>query len=119
MENNVIKKSRRRYKRFPVHLNARVTISGRSYEGIVGNISEEGLAYTLTTFIQADKDFVPQGEIIIDINIPSGEILNLRCEIRWFLKPSEKGKSLLLGMKILEPSSTYRDWIRQLEERFS
>lgn len=117
---NLIKQSsRRRHKRFPVHLNARIHIGSRHYDGIVGNISEEGLAYTITTFLQTDKGFVPNGEITITINIPSGGKLNLRCEIRWFLKPSEKGKSLLMGMKIIEPPSKYKDWIKEVESRLS
>jgi hypothetical protein len=77
------------------------------------------LAYTITTFIQADKGFVPKGKINVLINIPGGQTLNLTCEIRWFLKPSEKGKSLLLGMKIIDPSSKYKDWIKEMESRIS
>ena len=119
MADKVLKKSRRRHKRFPVNVSAWITVGNRSYEGIVGNISEEGLAYTITTFIQTDKGFVPRGEVSIAMNIPSGGILNLRCEIRWFLKPSEEGKSLIMGMKIIEPSSKYKDWVKELESRLS
>ena len=117
MADKLMKKCRRRYKRIPVNVSAWVTIGNRNYEGIVGNVSEEGLAYTITTLIQTDKGFVPNGEILIAINVPSGGLLNLRCEIRWFLKPSEQGKSLIMGMKIIEPSSKYRDWIKDIESR--
>jgi len=117
MADKLMKKSRRRHKRIPVNVSAWVTMGNRRYEGIVGNVSEEGIAYTITTFIQTDKDFVPRGEIMIAINIPSGAILYQKCEIRWFLKPSEQGNALIMGMKIIEPSSKYRDWIMDIKSR--
>jgi hypothetical protein len=108
---------RRRSKRFPVNLSARIICNGNSYEGIIGNISEEGLSYSITTFIQAGKDFIPKGVIEVIINIPSGEKLNLMCEMRWFLKPTPDGTSFIVGMQIAEPSSKYKEWIKEVKAR--
>jgi hypothetical protein len=107
----------RRSKRFPVNISARIVCNGRSYEGIVGNVSEEGLSYIITTFIQADKEFVPKGVFEVIINVPNREELRLKCEVRWFLKPSTGGKSLITGMHIAEPSLKYIEWIEEVKAR--
>ncbi len=107
--------AKRHFKRFPVGLNARIVSGGKSYEGIIGNISEEGLAYSLSTFIQAAADFTPQKTIEIIFKIPSGETVNLRCEIMWFLRPSQGKNTLILGMKIMEPPPKYMEWIKNVE----
>lgn len=107
--------AKRRFKRYPVCLNARIVSCGKSYEGIIGNISEEGMEYSLSTFIQSAADFVPQKTIEIVFKIPSGETVNLRCEIRWFLRHSTGKNTLVLGMKIMEPPSKYKEWIKKVE----
>lgn len=87
------------------------------FEAIVGNVSEEGIGYTLTTFMRVEAEFAPRKEINLSIKIPSGDVLNLRCEIQWFLKQSEERGSLLMGMKIIDPSESYREWIQTMALR--
>ncbi len=108
---------KRHSRRFAVTLNAKVISDGKSYEGIIGNVSEEGLAYTITTFIQVERDFTPQKTIDIVFRLPSGEKLNLNCEVRWYLKPSPNNNTIILGMKILAPPPEYKKWIKKFELR--
>ncbi len=106
---------KRRYKRFAVTLNAEVISDGKSYEGIIGNVSEEGVAYTLTTFVQVREDFTPKKVIDLVFQIPSGGKLNLSCEVRWYLKPNPDKDTIILGMKILAPPPEYKEWIKKFE----
>lgn len=78
-------------------------------------MSEEGAAYSLSTFIQTATDFVPEKIIEIIFKIPTGEPINLKCEIRWFLRPSEGENTLILGMKIMEAHPKYKEWIKNIE----
>ncbi len=106
---------KRRYKRFPVTLKAKVISNGKCYEGIIGNVSEEGVAHIITTFVQTSEDFTPKREIELNFKIPSGETLNLDCEVRWFLRPSHGENTIVLGMKIVAPSAEYREWLKKIE----
>jgi hypothetical protein len=105
---------RRRKDRFPVTLSATIVSDGKSYEGIIGNVSEEGLAYTITTFVETTGDFVPRGIMETIVRIPSGDKLCLSAEVRWFLKPSPARSSLIIGMKIIDPPREYIEWVDKL-----
>lgn len=108
------RENNRQHKRIPVTLNAEVVSDGKRYEGIIGNVSEEGLGYTLTTFIKTPAVFIPKGSVEIFVRIPRGEApLRLDCEVRWFLNPSTDKKSIIMGMQILEPPEEYKEWIKR------
>lgn len=102
---------RRKQKRLPVTLNAKIVSDGKSYEGIIGNVSESGLAYTMTTFIKTTEEFVPKGMMETIVRIPSGDKLCLSCEVRWFLKPSPDRSSIIIGMELVDPPREYTEWV--------
>ncbi|MBI4848751.1 MAG: PilZ domain-containing protein [Nitrospirae bacterium] len=101
---------KRQHRRFVISLHAKVLIGGKTYEGVIGNVSEEGVSSTITTFIKTDKDFHPQKVIALNFQLPSGVTINLSCEVRWFLKPSENSDNLMLGLKIIDPPAEYTEW---------
>jgi hypothetical protein len=90
-----------------------VIIGEKKYKGVIGNVSEEGISSTITTYIKTDEEFAPQKGIRLDFQLPSGEEIKLHCEIRWFLKTPDKNAGLMLGLFILEPPKVYKDWISQ------
>jgi len=96
-----------------ITLQANVVIGGNSYEGLIGNVSEEGISSTITAYITTDKNFVHHKAITLNFKLSSGDPAHLTCEIRWFLKPQEKGKSLILGLYIVDPPPKYTEWIEK------
>ncbi len=104
---------RRRGKRARVTLPARISLDGVTYDGMIGNVAEEGMFYNITTLVESDVDFSPHENIGIEVNIPHLGITRLKCEIRWFLKPSNGRKSLIMGMQVIDPSEEYRAWVRR------
>ncbi len=108
-------KNDRRHRRFIITLHGKVTIGEKSYDAIVGNVSEEGLSSTVTTYIKTDKDFSPNKSIRLIFDLPSGETINLACEIRWYLKPQDNGENLILGLYIVDPPPQYTRWINSFQ----
>jgi hypothetical protein len=47
---------RRRYKRYNARNNSVILSKGNSYAGSIQNVSKEGLAYIMSTFIEALED---------------------------------------------------------------
>ncbi|UCD35535.1 MAG: PilZ domain-containing protein [Nitrospiraceae bacterium] len=107
--------NKRRHKRFIITLNAQVVIGEKTYDGIISNVSEEGVSSTITTYIKTDDAFSPQKKIRLIFELPTGDLVELECEIRWYLRPQEKGKNLMLGLYIMEPPVIYREWIQKFQ----
>ena len=105
----------RRHKRFAISLHANIIIGEKTYKGLIGNISEEGVLYSLTTFIQTDDKFLPQKNVGLNFDLPTGETVDLNCEVRWFIKPSNTGKTLMLGLYIIDPSPAYKSWMNKFK----
>lgn len=102
------KRNSRRY----IVFIAGVIISGdKSYAGVVGNISENGM-YVRIKSADAGINFAPGTISDLKIKLPSEETLNLRCRLVWsyeILPVKSSGKSAYnLGMEIKSPSQEYR-----------
>jgi hypothetical protein len=102
---------RRQSARVPVNLNAKIISEDKVFDGMIENMSEDGLEYFMTSFVKVTSNFTPAKSIKLNFQIPSGEMLNLNCELIWFLETSPDEK--LLGMKVLNPPLTYRKIIKQ------
>jgi hypothetical protein len=89
---------KRRHRRIPLNLSAKIISQGHAYDGLTENVSEGGLEYLITS-----------------LQIPSGETLTLSCEVRWFLRPSVLNTTLTLGLKILNPPDPYKEFIHSLK----
>lgn len=105
----------RRHKRFIITLHAKVRVGDEIYEGLIGNVSEEGISSTITTYVKTDNKFYPNKKIGLSFDLPSGRPVDLMCEVRWFLKPSKEKETLILGLYILDPPSQYKEWINQFQ----
>lgn len=105
---------RRLSQRIPVTLDAYFSSGGKTYTGLIENVSREGVEYLMVSSIQATKDFKPEKMIELYFQIPSGQTLNLNCEVKWLLKASQNDKLLTLGMKIIDPPQEYKEFINTL-----
>ncbi len=94
-------------RKIPVSLNAKIVSGGKTYAGLIENVSE----YGMISMIQISKDFTPEKIIELNFQIPSGEILSLNCELIWFLRMPLCNKELTLGFEIINPPQKYKEFI--------
>ncbi len=73
---------KRRAERKKVFVETNFTSGGRSYTGVIENVSEYGV-YMKTSLTKTAIDFLPATTIELKFCIPSGETINLSCEIIW------------------------------------
>lgn len=107
-------KERRKSKRVPFISVASIVSAGRSYEGSIQNLSEEGVEYLLTSIKKVSKDFIPEKAVSLVLKDPSGKKYKLNCEVKWYLRAKGSSTSLTLGMKINNPPPRYRELIASL-----
>ena len=107
---------RRRSKRLTYNLNAKVRSGGFTYDGSIENVSEGGVEYLLTSLDHTTDDFKPDKIIELNFETPSGKVIALTCEVKWFLKSTRGNKKLTLGMKITNPPIAYKELIASLAE---
>lgn len=104
----------RRSKRFNVRLKSVILSKKQSYAGYLENISNEGLAYTMSNMNYTSEDFTPEKIIKLIFLTPFGETLNLNCEIIWTSALSPDYVTFCMGMKIIKPPTEYRKYITTL-----
>jgi hypothetical protein len=109
----LFKEEKRRFTRFIVHWRSVIISQGRSHSGSIHNVSEEGLAYMISAFSQAIKDFTPETIIKLLFSIPTGETLNLSCQIIWTSECTDDSK-FCIGMKIINPPARYIEYVKTL-----
>lgn len=108
-----------RSQRYIVNINSIILSNGRRYAGFIENVSEGGLAYKRYSFTPMLPEFAPQNVIDLILKMPSGEDVNLNCEIIWSFEHSpwhlvQKLSTLGMGMKILNPPEPFREYVKIL-----
>jgi hypothetical protein len=101
--------------RIPAFFRAKLISGGKSYEGITGNLSESG-ALLETVPTKTVTDFIPGKRLELDLQIPSGETLNLHCKIVWLYTEITRSHDLenKMGIKIVDPPSKYKEFLKTL-----
>ena len=101
-----------------VNLEAEVLAGGHSYTGTIENISTDGLYIQFTTEpTKSAKDFLPTSIIIMKLQLPSGEKIDLNCESRWINIYQEPPDSIVnnLGIRIIDPPQILKDFVDTLQ----
>lgn len=106
---------RRQSQRIPANLDAKITSGGRIFDGNIENMSEDGLEYYMTSYVSATKDFFTGKSVDISFRGPSGEKIDIHCELKWLLETFPEEKSLLLGMRIIDPPLSYRELLKRMD----
>jgi hypothetical protein len=104
---------KRRFKRCISRFHSVVLAKGKSYAGSLENVSEEGLAYIMPYIKPALKELVPEEKIKLIVLTPSGDTLNLNCEIRWTNAHCENER-FCVGAKIIDPPEKYKEFLKTL-----
>jgi hypothetical protein len=102
-------------KRIPVNFQAELIVNGKSYTGVIENLSECGtcISASLTEF----AIIIPG--TTLEIKFASSEIgINLRCTVMWVLMNKDKiseGLRYKMGMEIIEePAPEYIEFLKTL-----
>ena len=85
---------------------AKIISKDKTYDGVIDNVYNDGAEYLLTYLINSE-DFKPEKRMMLNLQIPSGEILCIKCDVKWFLKTSDDNKKLILGMISLRSYQIY------------
>lgn len=105
---------KRRSKRIGDSLDAEIIAGDISYNGILLNFSEDGL-YMVTATTYSVVDITPSTILKLKSRLPSGTILIMDCEVKWFqTKPSPFGVTFSMGMEILDPPFEYKEFLKSI-----
>jgi len=107
---------KRSSERVAISADAKIISAGKAYDGSIENVSEAGMEYLMTSVVETQKDFVPDKIIEVNFQVPSGEILKLQCQVKWYMETDPHDRKVMLGMKILNPPGSYKGWIRDLKQ---
>ncbi len=99
-----------RSKRIIIRLEAEITAGGSSYRGFIGNFSEDGIHMKIASTKQP-VDFVPGTLIKLNFQLPSGEIFNLPCRIKWSNKTVQGDLPCCIGMEVLDAPRGYKEFL--------
>ncbi|TNF54940.1 PilZ domain-containing protein [bacterium] len=106
---------KRLHRRIDYKLKANVTYDSKHAQGIIENFSEEGI-FKVVFSEKGVINFYPGEIIVINFTIPSGQELELECEMKWVR--IQRGSPLFLkysmGVKIINPPRVYKDFIKTL-----
>lgn len=105
---------KRSHERIPHNLKAVITSGDQTYNGMIENVSEDGLEYLITSYLQTSEGFSPQKTIDLKFEGPKGELFNLTCEVKWYLDMQDKNSNVIMGMQILNPSPEYKKLVKNL-----
>ena len=111
---------KQRFKRYNVNLMSVVSSDAKSYAGFIQNVSEEGLAYESYSFVPMLNKLSEKKIINLMLKMPSGETLNLNCEVKWSSEPPpwsliQNYRIFNMGMKIIDPPLKYREYVNTLQ----
>ncbi len=101
----------KRRKRTPVNVEAELISGGKSYDGFIMDVSDDGI-FIVTRPTQTSKDFIPGNPVKVKFQTLSGERLDLNGEIAWLHihKAPPHGLTNEIGIGIIEAPQEYRDF---------
>ncbi len=131
---------RRNSRRIAVGFPATIRSGSRCYEGYLTDVSEHGIGYVITSLIQSAEVYFPKrfddaehsigslksiaddfasGKIIeLSFTIPSGDKVDLKCSLAWFLDDASKSNATI-GMRITDNSPAFLQLMKDLDEEQS
>ncbi len=116
---------RRQFNRKKINLNVELILEDTSHSGFIENIAEDGL-HLKTAPSHTEIDCTPGTILELKFQLPSKEILNLRCKVIWAYKTPHEGSTssvkvdpapeyTAMGIQIIDPPSKYKEFIDSLD----
>lgn len=105
---------KRAFQRTDVRIEAELISDYLNFAAFIGNISTGGV-YVITIHTEDRMDFTVGTPLELKFQVPSGEILRLRCIKRW--SGTITANSLLgrMGMEIVDPPVEYSEYLKTLQ----
>jgi hypothetical protein len=105
---------RRRSQRVDFKVKAKSISKNKGYQGSIENFSKEGMMNVIPNGQLIEM--LPGATIGISFQTPSGETLNLECEVKWILHQSNLpfGINHQIGMEIKNPPQKYNEFVESL-----
>ncbi|MEN8265219.1 MAG: hypothetical protein ABFR82_17370 [Nitrospirota bacterium] len=114
------------------NLYAKITIDSKTYNGYIENLVQEGAEYLMTCLINVSREitderiyemhfkvpsrdpeyFQPKKTAEVHFQTPSGETINLICELLWFSVSQYDSRTEVLGMEIINPPIEYKEFFK-------
>jgi hypothetical protein len=107
---------KRRHKRINVDIEAELITGGKSYSGIIENVSKSGIC--LNSMITGNSISLKlEAALEVRFKTPSGHKLGIPCVIKWMHIHYDKTSGLTnsMGMEIEAPSDEYLDFVTSME----
>ena len=103
-------------KRFPSELRGVIILEEKRYVGNLKNVSEEGICYLISDYVYKNLTINPEKKVKLLFLNPSNKVLSLNCEIIWSDGPSIDSSKSYLGLKVIDPAKTYKDFVNTLDK---
>jgi hypothetical protein len=100
--------------RISFDVKARLVRDAHTYHGYIKNVSVSGIGYLITSTIRINYEIDSTEVLRVNFEIPTGETVDLNCEVVWTERGLFSGKTVSLGMRIIDPPPDYGAWIKKL-----
>jgi hypothetical protein len=99
----------------PVDINAKLISNGKSYEGMIGNLSENG-AFVETDITGAVTHFMPRKKLELKFHVSSKKTITVNGEVVWLHaeKNASNGLTSSISLEITDSSHAYKKFLKTL-----
>jgi hypothetical protein len=108
------REERRRSPRVDFRVTAKSITKDKGYQGSIENFSREGILKTIPN--GRILKILPGTTLGVSFQTPTGETLNLECEVKWIRHQSDFpfGIKHHIGMEIKNPPQKYNEFLESL-----
>ncbi len=103
---------RRRSKRIKVNLKAERISCTDNCSVFIEDLSESGISMLTTN--TKKKNYAPGTEIDLELELSTGETMNLNCNVKWAYDNSPEDPTNHVGLEIVDPPHKYMEFLKTL-----
>ena len=104
---------RRESNRVTVNMKAERISCTKNCSVFIENLSETGI-YMITVPAK-NHDYLPGNEIDLELELATGDMINLNCNVKWAYDNSPDELTSSVGLEIIDPPEEYRKFIDTLQ----
>ena len=104
---------RRESNRVTVNMKAERISCTKNCSVFIENLSGTGI-YMITVPAK-NHDYIPGNEIDLELELATGDMINLNCNVKWAYDNSPDELTSSVGLEIIDPPEEYRKFIDTLQ----
>jgi hypothetical protein len=106
---------RRRSQRVSLSLFAELTLAENNFNGFIENLSETGIFKRVFTNKEVEG-FLPGADVAVNFMLPSEEIVDLKCNVKWLRLNSQPFSEIIyeMGLELINPPRKYLEFVKSL-----